>query len=522
MSAVHLVSSENVGAFCITERAQMTTSPKDTLHRLPQEILNQGVMLFLSGIDCWNTRAVYSLSSLDSEERTAIREDPIYWKMHFQERFTQKEKLLPPNNIHTEVCRLSVRFFGDKSPYIENKESIPFIGTLTFVAKSGYEKAVEKLIEVVTPEIDLALVGACEGGHSTIVTMLLNAGANKDVRLPDGRTPLHCAAEKGNTDVMELLLKTDADTELEDLEYRTPLNLAAEEDHIDIVKLLVEAGANKEKENGDGVRPFHHALSSGNLSTVVLLWDAGVDRNIRDDIGRTSLHHAVKGGHPEIVQMLLTDGADIHAVDNTGRTPFCNALLSGNLNSCRLLWEPGVLDIHLIDGWGQTYLHHAAKGGHPEVMRMLLSDRSNRDRLDDVDNLGMTPLHWAAMHRNDKVVKLLLEAGSDIHAVDDRGNTPLHWARGIRIAEMLLDAGAQTDINTENVDGRTPADLSAKYFPEVLNTLLEVPRSQDAIELKDSQQTIGMVGSLSLFIDNIVNSFTRAFLELIEVPSYYA
>jgi ankyrin repeat protein len=41
---------------------------------------------------------------------------------------------------------------------------------------------------------------------------------------------------------------------------------------------------------------------------------------------------------------------------------------------------------------------------------------------------GMTPLHEAAMRSSRAVVKLLLDAGSDLSATDQHVKTPLHRA----------------------------------------------------------------------------------------------
>jgi len=71
----------------------------------------------------------------------------------------------------------------------------------------------------------------------------------------------------------------------------------------------------------------------------------------------------------------------------------------------------------------------------------------------------LTPLHFA---RSLDIAKFLLEKGADVNAVDNRGNTPLHdaMARGnVKIVELFLKKGADTDINRPNNKQITPLGM---------------------------------------------------------------
>ncbi|BBX29096.1 ankyrin repeat domain-containing protein [Mycolicibacterium alvei] len=64
-----------------------------------------------------------------------------------------------------------------------------------------------------------------------------------------------------------------------------------------------------------------------------------------------------------------------------------------------------------------------------------------------VDNVGMTPLHFAAQSDSVDVVKILLDAGADVNAVAEDRHTPLYPAvrntNGKRadIVALLMAAG---------------------------------------------------------------------------------
>jgi ankyrin repeat protein len=60
-----------------------------------------------------------------------------------------------------------------------------------------------------------------------------------------------------------------------------------------------------------------------------------------------------------------------------------------------------------------------------------------------------------------EIARMLIDAGADVDVQNEVGSTPLHWAAGrgdIEIARMLLDAGARKDIPDEN--GHLPYDFA--------------------------------------------------------------
>lgn len=77
---------------------------------------------------------------------------------------------------------------------------------------------------------------------AAIITMLLEAGADVNIRMVDGRTPLHYAALTGLNDVVEVLLSFDADASLKDQDWKTPLDTALAAGSEDCAYILQSAG----------------------------------------------------------------------------------------------------------------------------------------------------------------------------------------------------------------------------------------------------------------------------------------
>ena len=77
-----------------------------------------------------------------------------------------------------------------------------------------------------------------DGGSTEIARLLLDAGADVNVRQPGGFTPLHAAAQVGNDELVELLLERGADPDARLDEGPTPPDLAREAGHSDVAERI--------------------------------------------------------------------------------------------------------------------------------------------------------------------------------------------------------------------------------------------------------------------------------------------
>ena len=88
-----------------------------------------------------------------------------------------------------------------------------------------------------------ALMYASKNGHTTCVKLLLEAGADVNLKDRDDSTALMYGATNGYDDCVELLLKAEADVNTKDRDDMTALALATSNGHAGCAKLLQEAGA---------------------------------------------------------------------------------------------------------------------------------------------------------------------------------------------------------------------------------------------------------------------------------------
>ena len=105
----------------------------------------------------------------------------------------------------------------------------------------------------------------------------------------------------------------------------------------------------------------------------------------------------------------------------------------------------------------KTLLDWVKEGDDDKVIQALMTNSSG---INDTDDNGMLPIHWAADRGRVKIIKCLIEAGVDLNAQDLNGQTALHYAAScshVEAAKYLLSIGAQC---LEDNDGMTPKDVA--------------------------------------------------------------
>ncbi|KAM7192205.1 hypothetical protein V8F33_008479 [Rhypophila sp. PSN 637] len=302
--------------------------------------------------------------------------------------------------------------------------------------------------------LDDALFWSAERGYPRIVTVLLQAGGNPNVRqiLTDrlfDQTPITIASKNGHIDcVRALLADPHTDINLQGTRGRTALSYACHAGHKAIVAMLLS----DPKCDPDRV--------DNDISTP-LIWAAGG-----------------AGDHSAIITLLAkhraSKGVNLNHVDKDGRTAISWAAGEGCIGALKALLKLKHADPNIRAKNGRSPLSFAAGKGHADAVKVLVKDnrvekvtKSDDGRnpyswactlmkygcpgLDEPDDNGWTPLAWATHSPSPRTTQLLLAAsemgfdGVEIDRGDHEGNTALRWpvnCNHIEVVRALLRAGA--------------------------------------------------------------------------------
>ena len=140
----------------------------------------------------------------------------------------------------------------------------------------------------------------------------------------NGYSELHLATVRKKTDTLTLLIQNGADLEVRDKMGWSPLHLACQLNEIDSMNLLLDAGAKLEARTKDksSFTPLHIASANARPEFVSRLLDAGANIEALSADGSTPLHIAAAGGTADVVELLLDSGADPEVTNQRGQTPY--------------------------------------------------------------------------------------------------------------------------------------------------------------------------------------------------------
>jgi ankyrin repeat protein len=338
-----------------------------------------------------------------------------------------------------------------------------------------------------------ALMIAVRSGNPSVVAALIKAGAELNHQTPPGPEPATREPGAGGGSTGEGMIRSGVPPEGQRLAgtgMMTALLYAARDDQMDAARLLVKAGAQLELAEYNAITPLLMAITNDHYDVARLLIEAGADVNANDWYGRQPLWAAVESRNRDVnstnattngvdreaalqvIAMLVEKGADVNAqtkhfpprmgghtfnmsyVSTVGETPFFRAAFNNDLAVMRLLLAAGA-DPRLKTDSGTSPLMAAAgvnfvrgqtfvPGGYAaqlEAVKMLVELGCD---VNEVNEMGLAPVHGAAFRWSDDVIAYLVEHGARLDIKDKVGRDPYTWAAGVTIPSTPPEPSPRT------------------------------------------------------------------------------
>lgn len=194
-----------------------------------------------------------------------------------------------------------------------------------------------------------------------------------DVRAYQG---LHAAAASGNLAEIERLLAAGADREARDGNGRTPLHVAVYRKQREAARLLLAKGANANAFDRQRYDVVTIAAVADDVPTLKLVLEGGASaKNVTSPYDGTALIAAAHLGHVEVVQVLIKAGAPLDHVNNLTWTALMESIVLGDggkrhTETLRALVQAGA-NVNIPDRAGITPLAHARGRGYKEMVQIL-------------------------------------------------------------------------------------------------------------------------------------------------------
>ena len=144
-----------------------------------------------------------------------------------------------------------------------------------------------------TNHIHTLLMCAAAHGSVECAKLLLDKGANVNLKNFAGFTALHWAAYTGRTETLELLVSKGADIESRTEDGKTPLHIAAYRGHLEFIEefLKVKSGEDQKVDINsvacNGWNALHFAVISNQYPVAKYLIEQGIDTESPDCENKT-------------------------------------------------------------------------------------------------------------------------------------------------------------------------------------------------------------------------------------------
>ncbi|XP_039257376.2 palmitoyltransferase ZDHHC17-like [Styela clava] len=175
---------------------------------------------------------------------------------------------------------------------------------------------------------------AAINNRQDIARYYISAGAVVDVLGGDlMATPMHWAIREGHLPMVVLLMQYGADPNVRDAEGCASIHVAVQCSHSNIVAYLIAKGVDPDLYDANGKTPLMWATwRTFGIDPTRMLLSMHASVNFQDEHQHnTPLHYACMSQNSNVLMALVNAGADLEAKNNRGETPLDIARMKKNV-----------------------------------------------------------------------------------------------------------------------------------------------------------------------------------------------
>ncbi|KAH8878003.1 Alpha-latrocrustotoxin-Lt1a [Schistosoma japonicum] len=258
--------------------------------------------------------------------------------------------------------------------------------------------------------------------------------------------------------------------------------------------------------DGEGFAPIHTAANSGSFELINICLQHKPDILVKDNNGQTVLHYAALRGDLECIKLIIENikpeeqftlihcsndkeetclhiaakhnfvnmGAQINQPDVNGYTPIMSAAIKGSVNTCNYLLNNGA-ELKHHDVKHRNLLHLLVLSCFDEICDSIETLKNLTvlpELLNDSDNYGFTPLHYAIRLGLVETSLFCLRYGARVTIVNVDKSSSLHLAAKfgrLRISQAILNTtGGMRTLYMADSKGCLPLHIAAYYGQDKL------------------------------------------------------
>lgn len=161
--------------------------------------------------------------------------------------------------------------------------------------------------------------------------------------------------------------------------------------------------------------------------------------------------NSVNSKNLKLTKYLIEIGVDVNAKSDRGYTPLNIAVFNQDIDTAKLLIKHGA-DVNANSSSNSNNLYYSIFRKNTELAKLLLENDANITN----EKIATTvhPLVHAVANENFEMVKLLIKYEIDVNAKDSRGQTPIFAIQSKKMAQLLINNGANINIR-DTSSGKT-------------------------------------------------------------------